>query len=110
MSDIKKTADVEHREKRRGSYEAEHQGENLIATAGVNKRLLLINLWNLMGPISTGFTAAVIAASFVQANFITYFALDTRPNASIIIGCIARYVLLMFAHSIPFHLFTSILL
>lgn len=92
MADINKAADGEHREKRRGSYQEAHQGENLIATAGVNKRLLLINLWNLMGPISTGFTAAVIAASFVQANFLEYFALTTRSNASIIIGCIAAYV------------------
>lgn len=92
MSDVKKTAAAEHQEKRGDSYLEGHQGENLIATAGVNKRLLLINLWNLMGPVSTGFTAAVIAASFVQVNFITYFGLDTRPNASLIIGCIARYV------------------
>ena len=105
MSDIKKEADGEHRE-RKGSYEEEHQGENVIATAGVNKRLLLINLWNLMGPISTGFTAAVIAASFVQANFITFFGLDTRPNASILIGCIARYVVLNVVQFVPSHLLT----
>ena len=102
MSDTKKEIDVEYKEKGTGSPQLDHQGENLIVTAGVNKRLLLINLWNLMGPISTGFTAAVIAASFVQPNFITFFGLATRPNASIIIGCIARYILpaLDFAHSI----------
>ncbi len=92
MSDIKKNAaETEYRETKEPSH-VEHQGENVIATAGVNKHLLLINLWNLMGAVSTGFTAAIIAASFVQSHFITYFGLATRPNASIIIGCIARYV------------------
>lgn len=67
-------------------------GENLIATQGINKRLALINLWNLLGPLSTGFTAAVIAASFIQPELIKYFALATRPDAEIIIGCMARFV------------------
>lgn len=112
MSDVvkEKAPDGEHIEKRRGSYEQEHQGENLIATAGVNKRLALINLWNLMGPVSTGFTAAVIAASFVQANFIEYFGLATRPNASIIIGCIARYVCLICSQSVLFSQLTYMFL
>ena len=83
MSDLKK--DAFHDE-----YVDAHQGENLIASQGVNKRLALINLWNLLGPISTGFTAAVIAASFIQPVLIEYFALATRPHASIIIGCMAR--------------------
>lgn len=66
--------------------------ENVILNAGVNKRLALINLWNLLGPLSTGFTAAVIAASFIQPELIAHFGLATRPNASIIIGCMARSV------------------
>ena len=77
-------------------YHDAHAGENLIATQGVNKRLALINLWNLCGPLSTGFTAAVIAASFIQPELIKYFALDTRPNANIIIGCMARFVSAIF--------------
>ena len=64
-------------------------GDNVIAKAGVNKRLALINLWNLLGGTSTGFTAAIIAASFIQPELIKYFGLATRPNASLIIGCMA---------------------
>ena len=71
-------------------YQDSPRGENLIASQGVNKRLALINIWNLMGPVSTGFTAAVIAASFIQPELIEYFELATRPNANLIIRTIAR--------------------
>lgn len=85
MSDIQK--DPSHNE-----YRETPAGENLIASQGVNRRLALINLWNLLGPMSTGFTAAVIAASFIQPELIKYFELATRPNANLIIGCMARFV------------------
>lgn len=78
MSDLKNAAfpDTEHREDA-----ALPTGQNLIASQGVNKRLALINLWNLCGPISTGFAAAVIGACLIQPELIAYFELATRPNA-----------------------------
>jgi hypothetical protein len=76
MSDLKEAAAsrCEHREDALPR-------KNLIATQGVNKRLALINLWNLCGPLSTGFTAAVISACLIRPEFLAYFSLDTRSNA-----------------------------
>jgi hypothetical protein len=76
MSDVKEIA-ASHIEYRENAP----PGRNLIASQGVNKRLALINLWNLCGPMSTGFTAAVIGACLIQPELIAYFSLDTRPNA-----------------------------
>ena len=88
MSDLKNGSSHEESEE----YREAAVGENVIASAGVNRRLALISLWNLLGPISTGFTAAVIAASFIQPELIAYFGLATRSNANLIIGCMARFV------------------
>lgn len=70
----------------------DHGVENALTDkklAGINTRLIWLNLWSMVAALTYGFNAAIIASSLGQPNLFAYFDFEDKSNAPGIIGAIA---------------------